>query len=92
MRTPGLFNFEFEGDEMVSLCSKIYLVSKTQSRDIRKQLIAEQILRMAKKCKVKRALRSIPKTCRVVKFSCKGVSKRFVESSLYTFKRVLKTK
>lgn len=71
---------------MVSLCSKIYLVSKTQSRDIRKDR------GMAKKCKVKRALRSIPKTCRVVKFSCKGVSKRFVESSLYTFKRVLKTK
>lgn len=77
---------------MVSLCSKTYLVSKTQSRGIRKQLIAEQILRRAKKCKVKRALRSILKTCRIVKFSCKGVSKRFVESPLYTFKRMLKTK
>lgn len=81
-RTPGLFKLEFQGDEMVSLCSMTYLMSKTQSRDIRKQLSPEQFLRRAKKCKVKRALRSIPKTCRVVKLSCKGVSKRFVESPL----------
>lgn len=27
-RTPGLFKIEFEGDEIIGLCSKTYIVSK----------------------------------------------------------------
>lgn len=91
-RTPGLFKLEFEGDEMISLCSKTYIVKKTLTRDPRRQLLAEKLLRKMKKVKVKRAKKSIPKSYHVVKFSCKGISKRFVDFPLYTFKQVLKTK
>ena len=30
-RTPGLFKTEYEGDEMVSLCSKTYVIAKGDS-------------------------------------------------------------
>lgn len=89
---PGLFKLKFEGDEMISLCSKTYIVKKTITRDPRRQLLAEKLLRKTKKLKEKRTKKSIPKTYHVVKFSCKGISKRFVGSPFYTFKQVLKTK
>lgn len=69
-RTPGIFKLEFEGDEMISLCSKTYNVKKTITRDPRRQLLAEKLLRKTKKLKEKRTKKSIPKTYHVVKFSC----------------------
>lgn len=87
-RTPGL-----EGDEMISLCSKTYIVKKTITRDPRRQLLAEKLLRKTNKLKEKRTKKIHPQDvpCQV-KFSCKGISKRFVDSPFYTFKQVLKTK
>lgn len=47
----GLFKLEFEGEEMISLCSKTYIVKKTLTRDPRRQLLAEKLLRKTKKLK-----------------------------------------
>lgn len=43
-RTPGLFKIEFEGDEMISLCSKTYLIKKGEvckfsSKGVNKQYV-----------------------------------------------------
>ena len=46
-RTPGLFKIEFEGDEMIGLCSKTYIVTtkegeyKFSSKGINKQRITD---------------------------------------------------
>lgn len=54
-RVPGLFKTEYEGDEMIGLCSKTYIVSRGEE----------------------------------FKFSSKGISKRYVEDPIKTFKEVL---
>ncbi|KAK3085829.1 hypothetical protein FSP39_009262 [Pinctada imbricata] len=96
-RTPGLFKLEFEGYEMVSLCSKTYLVS--QNRPVSKSALqsAQNLVRKARKLKTRdfasRAARrrGHPGTVREYKFSCKGISKKFVQSPLLSFKGVLRT-
>ena len=57
-RTPGLFKIEFEGDEMIGLCSKTYTVSREDC----------------------------------MKFSCKGINKRYVNNPMEIMKGVLESK
>jgi hypothetical protein len=57
MRTPGLFKLEYEGDEMIGLCSKTYIVKNGSE----------------------------------VKFSSKGISKRFVSGAMDTYRQVLQS-
>lgn len=47
-RTPGLFKLEFEGDEFVGLCSKTYIVNKTEQFRIQRYLMARRLVRKAK--------------------------------------------
>jgi hypothetical protein len=91
-RTPGLFKIEYEGDAMIGLCSKTYIVGKKMTKitpDV--VLCATQLLRKAKNLKRKRLL---PKTRTYfeTKFSSKGISKKTVVAPLTTFRQVLKTR
>lgn len=47
-RTPGLFKLEFEGDEFVALCSKPYIVNKTEQFRMQRYLMARRLVRMQK--------------------------------------------
>ena len=78
-RTPGLFKLEYQGDEMIGLCSKTYIVCKTKViRPSSKRMAALHILNKAKRQKNK--LRRL-QTRRIneYKFSSKGVSKRHLK-------------
>lgn len=47
-RTPGLFKLEYQGDEMIGLCSKTYIVRKAMVKTTSvTRLIAHQLLRRA---------------------------------------------
>lgn len=59
LRTPLLFKLEYEGNEVVGLCSKTYLVAGDDNS---------------------------------VKFSCKGINKRSINSPLHSFASVLQTR
>lgn len=49
-RTPGLFKIEFEGDEIIGLCSKTYIVSARKQRGQFSALIAaKRLVERAKK-------------------------------------------
>lgn len=89
-RTPGIFKTEYEGEEMIGLCSKTYIVSKTKIvRPSGAIVAAHRLIRLAKRLKPKR-LRSRPRKVTEFKFSSKGVSKRYV-APLTTFRHVLRT-
>lgn len=90
-RTPGLFKVEYEGDVIIGLCSKTYIVQKTKTVPVSSTLItAFNLLRRAKRLPRKRLARR-PRTVKEVKFSSKGVSKKRVEAPMTIFRRVLKT-
>ena len=90
-RTPGLFKLEYEGDTMIGLCSKTYIVQKTiEASTTSTAIAAHALLRRAKKQSVKR-LQSKQKRRLEVKFSSKGVNKRRVKAPMTTFRRVLTT-
>ena len=91
-RTPGLFKLEYQGDEMIGLCSKTYIVCKTKViRPSSKRMAALHILNKAKRQKNK--LRRL-QTRRVneYKFSSKGVSKRHLKAPMAKFRQVLKSR
>ncbi|XP_052693820.1 uncharacterized protein LOC128172088 [Crassostrea angulata] len=92
-RTPGLFKIEFEGDEIIGLCSKTYIVSK---RILKKEspawIAAQRILKRAlKKSRSPKRLFVKQRIVTKIKFSCKGISKKRVTAPLTTFRYVLKT-
>lgn len=71
---------------MISLCLKIYIVKKMIICDFRRQLLVEKFLRKIKKLKEKCIKKFIFKMYYVVKFSCKGIFKCFVDLFFYIFK------
>ncbi|KAK3104978.1 hypothetical protein FSP39_014553 [Pinctada imbricata] len=91
-RTPGLFKIEYEGDAMISLCSKTYIVAKKVTKITSNTVLtAASLLRRAKTLKPKR-LQPKRRTYNETKFSSKGISKKTVTAPLTIFKQVLKTK
>ena len=92
-RTPGLFKIEYQGEEIIGLCSKTYIVSSRERvRQSNATITANRLLRKAKN--VRSVVRNIPFTSKVVNkstFSCKGISKKRVKAPLTTFRNVLKT-
>ena len=92
-RTPGLFKIEYEGDAMIGLCSKTYIVAKKKTLvPTNTVLTAYRLLRKAKRMRPKRLQPAAPRTFWEKKFSSKGVSKKTVVAPLATFRRVLETK
>ena len=91
-REPGLFKTEYEGDEMIGLCSKTYIVAKkVNDRTVSTGATAQRLVRKAKGLKPKQSLvKSIKKI--EMKFSSKGISQRFVREPLKIFRQVLKQK
>ena len=88
-RTVGLFKLEWQGDTMIGLCSKTYIVSRSKVvKTSATQIAAYRILRRAKHLKLKRLSRR-QRTCIETKFSSKGISKRRVKAPLTTFRHVL---
>ena len=91
-RVPGLFKTEYEGDEMIGLCSKTYVVSKfVPSKSVSVRATAARLLNKARKLRTVRR-RAPPLVSRESKFSSKGVTKRFVINPLAVFKGVLRTR
>ena len=88
-RTVGLFKLEWQGDCLIGLCSKTYIVARSKvAKTSSTQMAAYRLLRRAKNLKPK------PKVKRTrmhteTKFSSKGISKRRVKAPLATFKHVL---
>ena len=90
-RTPGLFKIEYEGDAMIGLCSKTYVVAKKVSTLPSNSILsASRLLRKAKRLRPKR-LRLVTRTYFEKKFSSKGISKKTVVAPLTIFRQVLKT-
>ena len=88
-RTVGLFKPKWQGDTMIGLCSKTYIVSRSKVvKTSTTQIAAYRILRRAKHLKLKRLSRR-QRTCMETKFSSKGISKRRVKAPLTTFRHVL---
>lgn len=90
-RTPGLFKVEYEGDVMIELSSKTYIVQKIRTVNTSSTaMVAFKLLRRAKKLPPKR-LTNRARLVREVKFSSKGITKRRVKAPMSTFRRVLNT-
>ena len=91
-RTPGLFKLEYQGQEMIGLCSKTYIVRKTKViRPSSTQITARGVLHKARGLKTKlRRLQS--HRVHEYKFSSKGVSKRHLKGPMAKFRSVLKTR
>lgn len=91
-RTPGLFKIEYEGDEIIGLCSKTYIVSSREKvSHSNSVIVARRLVNVAKKFKPLRRQRYKPRIVNKIKFSCKGISKKRVKCPLSTFRSVLKT-
>ena len=91
-RTPGLFKLEYQGNEMIGLCSKTYIVRKTKVvKPSSARIVSSKLLNRAKGRAHKRVR---PRTRRIheYKFSSKGVSKRHLKAPMSKFRRVLKTR
>ena len=88
-RTVGLFKLEWQGDTMIGLCSKTYIVSRSKPvLTSTCQIAAYRLLRRAKHLKPKRLNRR--QTIGMeTKFSSKGISKRRVKAPMTTFRHVL---
>lgn len=72
-RTPGLFKVEYEGDAMIGLCSKTYIVQKAKTVPVSSAVMTGcKLLRKAKRLPRKR-LASLPRKVKEVKFSSKGI-------------------
>ncbi|XP_046346617.2 uncharacterized protein LOC124127210 [Haliotis rufescens] len=104
-RTPGLFKLEYEGEEMIGLCSKTYAVSQSTLERIPRPLssstvqTAQRLLRRARRQRCHKSNNSrrsnpplIGKILRKVKFSSKGISKRTLKNPLIAFRQVLRTR
>jgi hypothetical protein len=90
-RTPGLFKVEYEGDVMIGLCSKTYIVQKTKTVPTSNtRMAAFRLLRRAKKLPVKRLVHR-PHLVREVKFGSKGITKRRVQALMTTLRHVFST-
>jgi hypothetical protein len=90
-RTPGLFKLEYEGDVMIGLCSKTYIIQKIKTVPTSNtRMTAFRLLRRAKNLPVKRLVHR-PRQVRVVKFISKGITKRRVKAPMTTFRHVLST-
>jgi hypothetical protein len=90
-RTPGLFKLEYQGDEMIGLCSKTYIVRKTKFLNpSSRNIAASRLLTRAKKLKPRKRLQKSRQT-QEFKFSSKGISKRSVKAPMTAFRQVLKT-
>ena len=90
-RTPGLFKLEYEGHEMIGLCSKTYIVRKTKTvypSSTRQR--AYKLLRLYKQLKYRKPI-TRPRLQHEYKFSSKGISKRNIKTPMAIFRRVLKT-
>ena len=91
-RTAGLFKLEYQGDEMIGLCSKTYIVRKAKLIQLSSRCItASRLLKRAKGWGLKRNGRRRAHHVQEYKFSSKGVSKRHLTSPMSKFRRVLKT-
>ena len=91
-RTPGLFKLEYQGDEMIGLCSKTYIVRKSKIlTPSAARVVAQRILHKAKGRKFRRR-RLQSRRIQEYKFSSKGVSKRHLKAPMTKFRRVLKTR
>ena len=90
-RTPGLFKLEYQGDEMIGLCSKTYIVRKSKLLPPSvARLTAQRVLHKAKGWKMSR--RRFPsRHVQEYKFSSKGVSKRHLKAPMTKFREVLKS-
>ena len=84
-RTPGLFKLEYQGDEMIGLCSKTYIVRKPKVvRPSSSRMAALQILNKAKGWKNRlRSLQS--RRINEYKFSSKGISKHHLKAPMTKF-------
>ena len=90
-RTVGLFKLEWQGDSLIGLCSKTYIISHSKVVITSSaQMAAYRLLRRAKNMKPKPKVRSA-RTRTELKFSSKGISKRRVKAPLTTFRHVLNT-
>ena len=90
-RTPGLFKIEYEGEVMIGLCSKTYIVQRSKVvHTSSTKMTAFKLLRRSKKLPVKR-LAHRPRLVREVKFSSKGITKRRVKAPMTTFRHVFNT-
>ena len=91
-RTPGLFKIEYEGDAMIGLCSKTYIVAQKKSKITPSTvLVASRLLRKAKRLRRKQLPKSTRRVYYETKFSSKGISKKTVVAPLTTFRQVMKT-
>lgn len=80
---------EYEGDEMIGLCCKTYIVIKSKTiRPSNTVIAAHRILRRSQTLKPKRLK---TRTTAEYTFSSNGVSKRNVKAPISIFRRVLKT-
>ena len=90
-RTPGLFKLEYQGDELIGLCSKTYIVRKSKMlKPSLARLASYNLLRKSFRLKRKRC-HYRQKPVHEYKFSSKGISKRLVKAPMTSFRRVLKT-
>ena len=88
-RTPGLFKVEWQGDSLIGLCSKTYIISRTKKlKTSASQICAYRLLRRAKKLKFRQHFGHL-RTHIEKKFSSKGIGKRRVKAPLTTFRHVL---
>lgn len=90
-RTPGLFKLEYQGDEMIELCSKTYIIRK-------EKIVKPSSSRIAAYKSLRRSLKKTARPCPIkkrktqeYKFSSKGVSKRILKSPMSVFRRALRT-
>ena len=90
-RTPGLFKLEYQGNEMIGLCSKTYIVRKRRTiKPSNTKIVAFKLLQRAKGIK-SIIFRTPPRIFNEYKFSSKGVSKRTLKAPMTKFRKVLKT-
>ena len=88
-RTVGLFKLEWQGDTMIGLCSKTYILSRSKPVvTSTSQIAAYRLLRRAKHLKLKRLSRR-QRLGMETKFSSKGISKGRVKAPMTTFRHVL---
>ena len=84
-RVLGLLKTEYEGEQMIGLRSKTYIVSKTiTSKATSALMTASRLTRKARKLRPKR-LQYSARTTLECKFSSKGVSERLLKKPLNIF-------
>ena len=76
-QTPGLFTLQYQGNEMIGLCCKTYVVCKSKIIQTAARVMAYHLLR--KSLKLKRKKQSV---VHELKISSKGVGKRAMKAPL----------